>query len=161
MGPSRPSIEKHLREISWCQTHPLHFRWPNVTVSKPHFFLSSLHCALHPRFPMVTWNYTEASHGTGAPGGVGGALKHLAFLMCHMGPAFLMCHMGPAFLMRTQLCHMGPAFLMQTELCHMGPAFLMQSRCTNSWRTILLWLCTRYQRRTLKQALNWFPQTWK
>ncbi|KAI4830301.1 hypothetical protein KUCAC02_001941, partial [Chaenocephalus aceratus] len=29
-------------------------------------------------FKSVTWNYTEASHGKGAPDGVGGALKNLA-----------------------------------------------------------------------------------
>lgn len=29
-------------------------------------------------FNCVTWNFTEASHGKGAPDGVGGALKNLA-----------------------------------------------------------------------------------
>ena len=52
MGPSWSRAQKHQGEISGCKTHPLHFRWPNITVQKPYLFLFSLHCALHPWFPM-------------------------------------------------------------------------------------------------------------
>ena len=41
------------------------------------FYLASTVPFIH-GFQWVTWNYTEASHGKGAPDGVGGALKNLA-----------------------------------------------------------------------------------
>ncbi|KAL2092912.1 hypothetical protein ACEWY4_012710 [Coilia grayii] len=41
------------------------------------FYLASTVPFMH-GFKWVTWNYTEASHGKGAPDGVGGALKNLA-----------------------------------------------------------------------------------
>ena len=41
------------------------------------FYLGSTVPFIH-GFQWVTWNYTEASHGKGAPDGVGGALKNLA-----------------------------------------------------------------------------------
>ena len=45
--------------------------------NKSCFYLASTVPFMH-GFKSVTWNYTEASHGKGAPDGVGGALKNLA-----------------------------------------------------------------------------------
>ncbi|KAK0156077.1 hypothetical protein N1851_001390 [Merluccius polli] len=45
--------------------------------NESYFYLASTVPFMH-GFKWVTWNYTGASHGKGAPDGVGGALKHLA-----------------------------------------------------------------------------------
>ncbi|XP_039635664.1 uncharacterized protein LOC120545424 [Perca fluviatilis] len=62
------------------EAHNLHFISDGPTSqyrNKTSFYLASTVPFMH-GFQWVTWNYTEASHGKGAPDGVGGALKNLA-----------------------------------------------------------------------------------
>ncbi|KAL1250664.1 hypothetical protein QQF64_018460 [Cirrhinus molitorella] len=62
------------------EAHNLHFISDGPTSqyrNKTSFYLASTVPFMH-GFQWVTWNFTEASHGKGAPDGVGGALKNLA-----------------------------------------------------------------------------------
>lgn len=60
---------KHIHLISDGPTSPYR--------NKTSFYLASTVPFMR-GFEYVTWNFTEASHGKGAPDGVGGALKNLA-----------------------------------------------------------------------------------
>ena len=72
-------VLEHLR-VQYPAVTKVHFLSDGPTSqhrNKTAFYLAStvpfLKC-----FNYVTWNFTEASHGKGAPDGVGGALKNLA-----------------------------------------------------------------------------------
>lgn len=52
----------------------------SIVIVQTAFFLAAFHT-----FIMVTWNFSEWSHGKGAPDGVGGALKCIADNYVHGG----------------------------------------------------------------------------
>lgn len=64
--------QKHVRHIHFVSDGPT-----SQYRNKTSFYLASTVPFLH-GFKYVTWNFTEASHGKGAPDGVGAALKNLA-----------------------------------------------------------------------------------
>ncbi|XP_038124838.1 uncharacterized protein LOC119772465 [Cyprinodon tularosa] len=72
-------VLKHIRK-KYPEAYNIHFISDGPTSqyrNKSCFYLASTVPFMH-GFKSVTWNYTEASHGKGAPDGVGGALKNLA-----------------------------------------------------------------------------------